>query len=235
MIDFHSHILPEIDDGSRNEAESKKMIFEAKSVGFESIISTSHYAVDCFEIPEYKRQDLLHDLQSTKDSPNLYLGSEIFITINILDILSEHKASTINGTRYILFELPLRHSYPNLKTIINNLKGAEYKLVLAHPERYLEVQNNYDILKEYKDNGLLLQCNFGSIIGEFGFSAKRIIKRMLKDHLVDFMGSDAHRANSTYLKIPKALEKISKIVSDDYLYKITTSNAENVLNSQKIY
>jgi len=235
MIDFHSHILPEIDDGSRNESESKQLLLEAKNAGFESIVSTSHYAVDCYEIPEYKRQDLLHDLQSTKDSPSLYLGSEIFITMNMLDILKEHKASTINGTKYILFELPLRHSYPNLKTIIDNLKGAEYKLVLAHPERYLEVQRNFDILKEYKENGLLLQCNFGSIIGEYGFAAKRIVKKMLKEHLVDLMGSDVHRSNSTYLKIPKALEKISKIVSNDYLYQITTSNAENILNSQKIY
>ena len=54
MIDFHSHILPGVDDGSKNEEETKNLLLEAKSVGFDKIISTSHYAIDCFETPEYK-------------------------------------------------------------------------------------------------------------------------------------------------------------------------------------
>lgn len=62
MIDFHSHILPGIDDGSRSYDETVKLLLEAKEVGFNKIISTSHYAIDCYEVPEYKRKELVEQL-----------------------------------------------------------------------------------------------------------------------------------------------------------------------------
>ena len=62
MIDFHSHILPGIDDGAKDLEDSKKIIKEARNAGVEKIISTSHYALDCFESPEYKRKELIEQL-----------------------------------------------------------------------------------------------------------------------------------------------------------------------------
>ena len=61
MVDFHSHILPGIDDGSRNQQETEKLMLEAKKAGFTKIISTSHYAIDCYETPEYKRIELIEE------------------------------------------------------------------------------------------------------------------------------------------------------------------------------
>ena len=103
MIDFHSHILPGVDDGSQNIEESKKIILEARDLGFEKIISTSHYAYDCYEIPEYKRNEMITELNQEEDFPEIILGSEIFASYNMIDFLKEGKASTINGTNYILF------------------------------------------------------------------------------------------------------------------------------------
>lgn len=155
MIDFHSHILPGVDDGSKNEEETKNLLLEAKSVGFDKIISTSHYAIDCFETPEYKRKELIEELNNEENYPKIILGSEIFITYNMLDLLKEYKASTINGTKYILFELPLRHHFPNFKDVINKLRENEYKLILAHPERYTIIQKDFDLLYELSDLGVL--------------------------------------------------------------------------------
>ena len=91
MIDFHSHILPEIDDGSKNYEESLKMLEEAQNVGFDKVISTSHYATDCYESPEYKRKELIDDLNLQENIPEIILGSEIFLTYNIIDLLKEGK------------------------------------------------------------------------------------------------------------------------------------------------
>ena len=118
MIDFHSHILPGIDDGSRSYDETVKLLLEAKEIGFKKIISTSHYAIDCYETPEYKRKELVEQLNLENRFPEIVLGSEIFLTYNILDLLKEYNASTINGTNYILFELPLRNHFMNLKYLI---------------------------------------------------------------------------------------------------------------------
>ncbi len=234
MIDFHSHILPGVDDGARTEDESRQMIIEAKQYGFEKVISTSHYAVDCYEVPEYKRKTLLEELKYTKDIPELYLGSEVFITFNILNLLKEFKASTINGTRYVLFELPLRRHFPNYKDIINNLINNDYKLILAHPERYSEVQDNFDILHELSDMGVLFQSNFGSFVGLYGLGAKSTVKKMLSKELISFMGTDVHRPGHSYPLVPKALRKMSKIASEEYIERITNSNAEKILKGEEL-
>lgn len=232
MIDFHSHILPEIDDGSKSYEESLKMLEEARNIGFDTIISTSHYAIDCFEAPEYKRKGLIEDLNSEDNVPKIILGSEIFLTYNILDLLKEFKASTINGTNYVLIELPLRNQFNNLKSVINILKENDYRPIIAHPERYLYIQKNFKDLYALKDLGILFQCNYGSILGYYGLRAKFTIKKMLKNGLVSFMGSDAHKQNSIYMQIPKAISLIAKQVSQDELENITTYNAEKILKGE---
>ena len=232
MIDFHSHILPEIDDGSKSYEESLKMLEEAQNIGFDIVISTSHYAVDCYESPEYKRKELIEDLNLEENVPEIILGSEIFLTYNIVDLLKEYKASTINGTNYVLIELPLRHRFSNLKNVINILKENDYRPIIAHPERYMFIQNNFKEIYELKELGVLFQCNYGSILGNYGIKAKSTMKKMLKNGLVSFLGSDAHRKKSIYLQIPKAISLISKYISTEELQNIITHNAEKVLKGE---
>lgn len=234
MIDFHSHILPGIDDGSRSYDETVKLLLEAKEVGFNKIISTSHYAVDCYEVPEYKRKELIEQLNLENRFPEVVLGSEIFLTYNILDLLKEYNASTINGTNYVLFELPLRSHFMNLKDLIFRLQENNYRLILAHPERYSVVQKDFNFLYELKDMGVLLQSNYGSILGIYGGAAKRTLKKMLKENLVDLFGSDVHRENTIYPKVPKAIQKISKYISEERLEELISYNAEKILNGENI-
>ncbi len=234
MIDFHSHILPNVDDGSKSYEETIQLLKEAKNAGFDKIISTSHYAQDCFEVPEYKRNGVIDELNEEENLPQIFLGSEIFLTFNILELLHEYKASTINKTNYILFELPLRHQFINLKTVLNKLKEENYRLILAHPERYSVVQKDFKFLYELQEMGVLFQSNYASILGVYGLSAKLTVKKMLKNHLVSFLGTDVHRANSIYPKVPLAIEKISKIISNEELEDLTTNNANKVLNNEDI-
>lgn len=234
MIDFHSHILPNIDDGSRSYEESKIILMEAKNMGFDKIIATSHYALNCFETPEYKREQLIEELNQEQNVPEIILGSEVFLNYTIVDLLEEYKASTINKTHYVLFELPLRHQFPNLKITINKLKENNYIPILAHPERYSVIQKDFNLLLELKDMGVLFQSNYGSIVGMYGLGAKLTLKKMLKNNLVDLLGSDVHRPNSIYPKVPKAIEKISKLTSRHQLEDMINNNAEAILRGEYI-
>ena len=170
MIDFHSHILPNIDDGSRNMEMSTKILEEAKQVGFTKIISTSHYIEQYYETDENTRIELLEDLR--KNTQNLgielYLGNEIYVSNEIVQFIKSKKASTINNTRYVLFELPLNVKPMNAKEVVYRLIENGYIPVIAHPERYSYVKEDILYAKELAEMGTLFQSNYGSIIGLYG-------------------------------------------------------------------
>ena len=107
MIDFHTHILPNIDDGARNIEETIALIKEAKEAGFDEIILTSHYIENYYEtdVPERDMwvKAISDNLKSKGIETNLYLGNEIYISDNMMQLLIDGKASTITSCpEYIL-------------------------------------------------------------------------------------------------------------------------------------
>lgn len=234
MIDFHSHILPAIDDGAKSIEESINLIKEAQKVGFNKIISTSHYIQEYYECDENERIKLLGEIKSHYQDVELYLGNEIYVTNEIPQLIKDKKASTINNSKYVLFELPLHSKTINDKEIVYRLIENGYVPIIAHPERYSYVQENLDYASKLADMGALFQANYGSILGIYGKRAKKTVKQLLKQDLIHFLGSDVHRISQIYPKIPKAIKKISKIVSDKKMNELTTLNAQKVINNENI-
>lgn len=235
MIDFHSHILPGIDDGSRNLEQSIAMVNEAKKVGFTKIISTSHYMENYYECNEKNRKELLEQVQKNVNGIELCLGNEIYITNNIVELLQNGQASSINGTKYVLFEFPLITTRPmNDKEVIYRLVENGYIPIIAHPERYPFIQENPDYLFELEEMGALFQANYGSIIGMYGLKAKKTLKILLKNNLISFFGSDAHRPEQVYNKMPKIIKKLKKIISNEEFEEFTEINPERVLKNENI-
>ncbi len=235
MIDFHSHILPGIDDGSKNLEQSIAMVNEAKKVGFTKIISTSHYMENYYECNEKNRKELLEQVQKNVNGIELCLGNEIYITNNIIELLQNGQASSINGTKYVLFEFPLITTRPmNDKEVIYRLVENGYIPIIAHPERYPFIQENPDYLFELEEMGALFQANYGSIIGMYGLKAKKTLKILLKNNLISFFGSDVHRPEQVYNKMPKIIKKLKKIISNEEFEEFTEINPEKVLKNENI-
>ena len=238
MIDFHTHIIPNIDDGSRNVNETFNLINEAYDAGFNKIISTSHYLKGKYEMQEKDRRILLNAIRQKvkSETPEMefYLGSEIFISHNMVDFLIEKKASTINNTSYVLFELPMEKNVIFLKEILFKLAEYGYKPIIAHPERYKFFQKNPNDLIELIEMGVLFQSNFGSLIGIYGKEAKKTVKRLLQANMVHFLGSDVHRENSIYKRMPEILKILKDIISEREIEELTTTNAEYILNDEEI-
>lgn len=238
MIDIHTHILPNIDDGSRSIEETFNLIKEAKNVGFEGIISTSHYIEQYYETNTPEREvwinAIYENLKVKNIDVNLYLGNEIYMSENIIQLLEEEKASTINDTSYVLFELPLNIEPLNLYDIIYQM--IQYRLVpiLAHPERYSYVQKDPELVYDLIEKGVLIQSNYGSIIGQYGKKAQIIVRKMLENNMVHFLGSDVHRQNTIYPKIPQILSEINEIIGDEKLKELTTINPKLVLQNKRI-
>lgn len=238
MIDFHTHILPNIDDGSRSIEETFNLIKEAKNVGFEAIISTSHYIEEYYETNAPEREvwinAIYENLQAKNIDINLYLGNEIYLSENIIKLLEEGKASTINDTSYVLFEMPLNAEPMNLYDVIYEM--MQYKLVpiLAHPERYSFVQKEPELIYDLIEKGVLMQANFGSILGIYGEKAQIIVRKFFESNMIHFLGTDVHRQKSIYPKVPEALVEITKIIGDEKVKELTKINPRLVLHNKKI-
>ena len=177
MIDFHTHIIPNIDDGSRSVEETFNLIKEAKEAGFEGIILTSHYIENYYETNAPERDVWVNaisdSLKAKGIETNLYIGNEIYISENIMNLLIDGKASTINNTSYVLFEMPLNSEPMNLYDVIYSLQENKLVPVLAHPERYSFVQKEPELIYDLIQKGVLMQANYGSILGQYGEKTDR--------------------------------------------------------------
>lgn len=238
MIDMHSHILPNIDDGARSVEETFHLIKEAEEAGFKAIVSTSHYMLGQYETIASDReiwiQAICEKLQEQNKDLKVYLGNEIYLTKDIIKLIEEKKASTINRTQYILFEMPLTVEPFNLYDVIYEIMQYNYTPILAHPERYTFVQQKPELIYELIQKGVLMQANYASIIGYYGKSAQILIKNFLQNNMIHFLGSDVHRENTIYPRIPKILEQIKELIGEEKLKELTTINPQKVLNSGKL-
>lgn len=237
MVDFHSHILPNLDDGARSIEEAFSLIKEAEKAGFNEIIFTPHYKEGYYETDVREREIWLNTL--SKKFENIYniktyLASEIYLTKNIIKLLEDEKASTINNTSYVLFELPKQEEPLEIYDCIHEMQKNKVVPILAHPERYIYVQKEPDILYELVQKGVYIQGNYGSILGVYGKKAQIIMKKMLENNLVHFLGTDVHREKTIYSEIPYILEEIENIIGKEKLYELTTKNPQLALNNKKI-
>ena len=181
MTDIHSHILFDIDDGSKNIEESIELLKKLKDIGFNNIILTPHY----IEGSEYSSnnseknerfKELKKELLNQKIDINIYLGNEIFINNNIYELIKKAEIKTLNNTRYILIELPFHNQIVNLEDLIYELKIKGLKPKIAHPERYTYFQENYKEVDRLREEGFLFQGNYASILGYYGKEAQKLLK-----------------------------------------------------------
>lgn len=238
MVDLHTHILPNIDDGSRSIEETFNLIKEAEEAGFEDIILTSHYMEGYYETDAKEREVWLKAISQNLDAKNikanLYLGNEIYISENIIKLLEQEKAITLNNTSYVLFEMPLNAEPLNLYDVIYQMQQCKIVPILAHPERYSFVQSEPELIYDLIQKGILMQANYGSIIGQYGTKAQVMVKKFLENNMIHFLGSDVHRQNTIYPKIPQILIELEKIIGKQKLDELTIMNPGLVLNNKKI-
>lgn len=238
MIDIHTHILPNIDDGARSIEETFNLIKEAKNAGFEAIVSTSHYMEGYYETDAPEREVWVNAIYENLKAKNidieLYLGNEIYMSENMIKLLEDGKASTINDTSYVLFEMPLNAEPLNLYDAIYEM--LQYKIVpiLAHPERYSFVQKEPELIYDLIQKGVLMQANFGSIIGQYGEKAKIIVKKFFENNMIHMLGSDVHRQNTIYPKMPQILSELKELIGEEKLKELTTTNPKLVLHNKRI-
>ena len=245
MIDLHSHIIYGVDDGSASEAMSLAMLKKAVASGTQVIFATSH-VLQAGEHPSWealqagvKKLRLL--TQKNDIALTIYSGSEVFMDWDLLDELAVNGSYCLNGENYarqantyILVELPMHFIPEYADDFWYELRLKGVTPILAHPERYQELMAKTDKLLAWRKEGLLLQCNVGSFAGFFGEHAEQAAKLLLKNKLVDFLGSDAHRDEGRDTDMRAGARVVAELAGEAELERIAEVNPQRVICGEKV-
>ncbi len=237
MIDLHTHILSDTDDGSGSFEESVALLYEAKKAGFSGVVCTPHYMQQFYERDvnyiNNKIQEL--SLDSKRIGIHLYQGNEIYISNEVCKFIENNKVTTINNSRYVLLELALEEKpIKNTIEIIEDIIKKEYIPIIAYPERYPYIQKNIEYAKELLRKGALFQANYASIDGYYGSQVKKTLIKLLKGKMIQLLGTDVHKKRTMYINMPKYIKALSKYLSEDEIHELSYKNPIKVIHDEKI-
>lgn len=233
IFDIHTHIMNNVDDGSKNIEQSIKILKEAKKVGVKDIILTPHHYKTVFEnsktILLEKYKELLSVIEKENLDINLYYGNEVYVFPEMDKELDKY--FTLANSRYILVETSFEVHQLYLENEIQKLIQLGYQPIIAHVERYKFVQNDIELVEKFIEMGAEIQSNYASIIGYYGKAAQKTVKKLLKKEKIDYLASDVHKEQTIYGYIPDILRKLQKITSIEYLEKIMYLNAKKIVEN----
>ncbi len=211
MIDFHSHILPGIDDGSCSVEESIEMLKCSYQQGVRQIVATPHfYAAKDFPVEFLNRRNhSWEQLQPylTQDMPKIHLGAEVyyFDGIGYADDLPKF---CISGTNVLLLEMPFRRWTGRMvNDVISLSRDTDMTILLAHIDRYLSKQPK-DIWDMLEKNGILFQVNASFFLE--GWISRRKALKLLRDDTITAVGSDCHNMKDRRPNMQDAFAVIEK-------------------------
>lgn len=232
VIDLHSHILPELDDGSRSLNESLAMARMAVEGGIREMAATPHCMEGRAREVRFAWELLGEALQETGIPLKLHLGMEIFGTEETVRLLKAGKLFTLNGSRYPLVEFGFRSSGEEETEILKELVRAGYVPVVAHPERYAYLQQEYTLVNEWKKLGCLFQVNRGSLLGRFGRSAQALAEAMVERDFADVVATDAHSPRMRTPWLRDVRERLGGRFSPELARRLLADNPKRILNNE---
>jgi protein-tyrosine phosphatase len=200
MLDFHNHLMPGVDDGAANIAESRVGLSTMQEQGVTTIVTTPHIRASLVE----RKRDLdayLVDLDlafeelrflAAAEFPKLRLerGVELMLDIPRPNLTDERLR--LGGTPFVLMEFPHMSIPPHSAVAIRELRSTGVIPIIAHPERYSNMTNNIALIESWRDAGAFIQVNAGSAIGQYGAAARKLFELILENGWADYMCSDYH-------------------------------------------
>ena len=239
MIDFHNHVLPNVDDGPKTIEESMEMLKIAAKQGIRNIINTVHFQHPKMDGKNVEYSYLLEQVNNLQERLNeekiniiIHLSAEVFYLPNLVEI-SKNPLVTLGNRKYMLIEFK-SNIYPS------GYEDEFYKLqlngitpIVAHPERYRFIQNDISILELWKNRGYLIQIDAGSVLGYFGKKTKTVSLKMIKNGFVNLIGSDAHNTKKRNFCLLDAYSAIETMFDKD-IVDILKRNTVCLLKGEKI-
>lgn len=238
FVDIHCHILPGVDDGSQNPEETKVMLQKAWDEGIQIMVATPHYHKQRGknDIELIKKQLLLTRKLAKEVHPKMQicLGMEIYYGEDVPELLKEGRVVSIRKSRYILVEFSPGDEFQYILNAVRKLQMSGHTVIIAHIERYNCLRKDISNVEYLREMGAYLQVNTGSITGSYGRSVKKFLREVLKAHLVQLVGTDAHGSERRTPKMQEAYKEVVKRCGEEYADQIFGQNAKKVLRNEEI-
>jgi len=223
FVDIHSHLLPGIDDGAKNLDDSIELILKMSNYGIQNFITTPHVLGSVWPNTSdiiLDKLDLLQEELNRRDLSYIKIdaAAEYMLDEEFCKLLKARDLLTLKED-YLLVEMSYLNAPVNLFEMLFDIQLAGYKPILAHPERYGFYHNKFDIYEKLKNAGCSFQLNLLSLTGYYGDSVKKTAKKLIKNNMIDFAGSDTH-----HQKHLKALNKLGTKKNINLLEPILKNN-----------
>ncbi len=235
MIDFHNHIIPNLDDGSKSVEMSLSMLKEAQSQGITDVVNTVH-----FQHPKLYAKNTSYDfvinevkkMQEIANSNNIdikiHAASEVFFQFNLTEIL-DNPITTFGNNKYMLIEFNTLSFPKGYEEELFKLQLKGITPIIAHPERYRGVQLNIELVKKWIERGFFIQIDCASILGGFGKNTQTAAMKLLENGLCHLVGSDAHNDKRRNFLLKDTLQKVGDIIGQEAEI-VFKENAKNILS-----
>ncbi|MDF0708346.1 tyrosine-protein phosphatase [Flagellimonas okinawensis] len=216
LVDIHNHILPGIDDGAKTVEDSLELIRTFSEMGVTNFRCTPHIMHNHYDnTPKTIKNsyDQLLEGIKKKDLSDIKIdyAAEHMIDDNFENILQEKQVMPL-GSDYLLIEMSYLQPSFNFDISVEEIARHGYFPILAHPERYMYYHGSYGKYPSMKSKGILFQLNLLSLSSEsYGAAAQKMAEKLLKNDLIDFVGSDIH--NIRQLELLKEIKLSKKVLT----------------------
>lgn len=235
FADIHIHALFGTDDGPREQAEMYAMLDEAYRQGVRAICFTPHWNPIAYGNNADKAQAAFaiarEYLIKTEQMMTLFLANELRYSRDADKYLRNGSCKKYDGSRYVLVDFNFNERADNIADAIRTILSIGMVPVLAHVERYPNFGSHLKTIEKMKADGIRIQLDAGSILGEFGFCCRKRAMKLLSEGLADIIVSDAHGIKNR----PIALNRASALVVDkfgnDYAERLFWDNPREVLTT----
>ncbi len=231
MIDIHMHLIPGVDDGAINLEMAKQMIDMAYQQGVRGIVATPHDSAFRYDAEQVLRnfQLLQNYISAAHPDMQFALGTEVYFDMpflpDTLHRLGKQKIPSMNGTAFVLSEFSPFAEQAEVRTVLTALIKDGWHPIIAHAERTLYAFSDMRFVREMIDLGCMIQVNAYSLSEEKDNTIRTLAQKLLKNELIHFLGSDAHRTTHRAPKVAKGLEYIRKNCTEEYAERILHKNA----------
>jgi protein-tyrosine phosphatase len=236
VIDIHSHIMPEIDDGARSVEEAVKMAEVAAADGIEMMVSTPHMfnGLSHNPLPDEIRERVDQLQNAVGSTLKIIPGNEVHISHEIAEQAKADRVTRINNRNYMLVEFPQLTVPLGVEDLFYKLQLQNIHPILVHPERNSQIQGRPSIVAGFVEHGVLIQVTAMSVTGEFGPVSKECAEILLRHNCVHFLATDAHRPDRRPPILSRGRDAAAQIVGPERAQKLVYDNPLAVVNGEAL-